>query len=76
MKARAKSRLSTDLGDPRLLKMLKAEANELDSSVKDVLVTALEGYFAHRLESKELQRASEIIFDEWNDPRDSGYDKL
>ena len=76
MKARTNSRLSTDLGDPRLLKMLKAEANEKDSSVKDVLITALEGYFSHRLETKELQRATEIIFDEWNDPRDSGYDKL
>jgi hypothetical protein len=71
-----KARLSADLGDPRLLKMLKAEANEKGSSVKEVLITALEGFFAHRIESKELQRASEVIFDEWEDPRDKDYDKL
>ncbi len=71
-----KARLSADLGDPRLLKLLKAEASEKETSMKDVLVTALESYFAHRLESKEMQRATEAVFDEWVDPRDSEYDKL
>lgn len=71
-----KARLSTDLGDPKLLKLLKAEAAEKDSSIKDVLVIALESYFAHRIEVKSLQRATETVFDEWNDPRDSEYDSL
>ena len=71
-----KARLSTDLGDPRLLKFLKAEANEKGTSIKEVLITALESYFSHRIESKGLQRASESVFDEWEDPRDSDYDKL
>jgi hypothetical protein len=71
-----KARLSADLGDPRLLKLLKAEATEKESSVKEVLITALESYFAHRIESKELQRATESVFDEWEDPRDSEYDNL
>lgn len=71
-----KARLSTDLGDPRLLKLLKAEAAEKDSSVKDVLITALESYFAHRIESKDLQRATESVFEEWQDPRDGEYDNL
>jgi hypothetical protein len=73
---RMKARLSTDLGDPKLLKLLKAEAAEKDSSIKDVLVDALESYFAHRIENKALQRATEKAFDDWHDPRDSEYDKL
>jgi len=70
------TRISTDLGDPRLIKLLKLEAQETDSSIKDVLVRALESYFAHRLETKALLKASESVFEEWNDPRDSDYDKL
>lgn len=71
-----KARLSTDLGDPQLLRLLKAEATEKDVSIKEVLVTALESYFAHRVENKDLARATESVFDEWNDPKDSGYDDL
>lgn len=71
-----KARISTDLGDPRLLKLLKAEANEKSTSIKEVLIMALESYFSHRLENKSLQRACEGAFDEWEDPKDSEYDKL
>jgi hypothetical protein len=72
----ATARLSTDLGDPRLLKLLKAEAAEKDLSIKEVLITVLESYFAHRIENKDLYRASETVFDEWLDPRDAEYDRL
>lgn len=71
-----KTRISTDLGDPRLMKLLKIEAQETGTSVKEVLIRALESYFAHRLETKALMRASEAVFEEWNDPKDSDYDKL
>lgn len=71
-----KARLSADLGDPRLLRLLKLEASETNSSMRDVLVRALEGYFAHRLETKALLKASESVFEEWNDPLDSDYDDL
>jgi hypothetical protein len=70
------SRLSTDLGDPKLLKLLKQEANDTDQTIKDVLVLALEAYFANRLETRALTKASESVFNEWNDPRDSAYDDL
>ena len=70
------ARLSTDLGDPRLLKLLKQEAASTDQSIKEILVQALEAYFAHRLETKALAKASESSFDEWNDPRDAEYDQL
>ncbi|MGK5090234.1 hypothetical protein WDW86_22015 [Bdellovibrionota bacterium FG-2] len=72
----SKTKLSTDLGDPKLVKLLRLEAELTDTSIKEVLVTALEGYFAHRLESRALQKAAESAFEEWNDPRDSDYDRL
>ena len=70
------ARISTDLGNPQWLKLLKHEAMEMDSSIKDILVRALEFYFAHRLETKALLKASELIFEEWSDPRDVEYDRL
>lgn len=73
---KVKSRLSTDLGNPNLMRLLKWEAQETSSTVKAVLVKALEAYFSHRLETKALLKASEGVFSEWNDPRDADYDKL
>jgi hypothetical protein len=70
------TRISTDLGDPRLLKLLKSEANERGTTIKDVLARALEAYFAERLETKALAKLSESSFSEWNDPRDADYDRL
>lgn len=70
------TRITTDLGDPRLLKLLKNEAIERDTTVKEVLRRALEAYFAERLENKALARLAESSFSEWNDPRDSAYDRL
>jgi hypothetical protein len=46
------SRISTDLSDPRLLKLLEAEAHERETTIKDVLSRALEAYFGERLASR------------------------
>lgn len=73
---RESARISMDLGNPIWLRLLKQEAQETDSSMKDVLVKALEGYFAHRLETKALLKASESVFEAWDNPLDSEYDKL
>jgi len=70
------TRISTDLGDPRLMRLLKAEANERDTTIKEVLVRALETYFADRLETKALGKLAEASFVEWDDPRDAEYDRL
>lgn len=70
------TRISTDLSDPRLMRLLKAEANERDTTIKDVLSRALEAYFADRLETKALAKLAESSFDEWDDPRDADYDRL
>lgn len=58
------------------MRLLKAEANERDTTVKDVLTRALEAYFADRLESKALAKLAEASFTEWDDPRDAEYDSL
>ncbi len=58
------------------MRLLKAEANERDTSVKDVLTRALEAYFADRLETKALAKLAESSFNEWDDARDAEYDRL
>ena len=70
------TRISTDLSDPRLMRLLKAEANERDTTIKEVLTRALEAYFADRLETKAFAKLAESSFEEWNDPRDAEYDGL
>ena len=44
--------------------------------MKEVLCRALEAYFAERLETKALGKLAESAFEEWDDPRDSDYDRL
>lgn len=70
------TRISTDLADPRLVRLLKVEAQETDTTIKNVLSRALEAWFAERLENKALARLSESAFSEWDDPRDADYDRL
>jgi hypothetical protein len=70
------TRISTDLADPRLVRLLKTEAHETDSTIKDVLTRALEAWFADRLENKALAKLAESSFSDWDDPRDSDYDRL
>jgi hypothetical protein len=70
------SRISIDLGDPKLFKLLKLEAQETDSTMREVVIRALESYFAQRLETKALLHASESAFSEWDNPQDSDYDRL
>ena len=69
-------RISTELSDPRLIRLLKGEANESETTIKEVLTRALEGWFADRLETKALTKLAESFFREWDDPRDSDYDQL
>jgi hypothetical protein len=69
-------RISTELSDPRLVRLLKREAHETDSTIKDVLSRALEAWFADRLETKALAKLAETSFQEWDDPRDADYDRL
>ena len=70
------TRLSIDLRDPGLARLVRMEAHDTDSTVREVCVRALECYLAHKLETRALLKASESSFEEWNDPRDAEYDAL
>ncbi len=70
------TRISTDLGDPRLVRLLKQEAHDTETTIKDVLTRALEAWFSDRLENKALAKLAESSFAEWDDPRDADYDRL
>ena len=71
-----KTRITADLKDIRLIKLIKIEANEKGCTQAEVLVHSLEAYFGDKLETKTLAKASEIVFDEWDNDKDSQYDKL
>ena len=70
------ARIATDLGDPKWIRLLKMEASEKGLSMKAVLIAALESYFAERLETNALSKASESVFEEWDNPLDKDYDRL
>ena len=70
------TRMTVDFGDLRLVRLLKMEAQDRDTSVKEVIIQAIETYFFHRLETKALQKASEAVFSEWNNPLDAEYDSI
>jgi hypothetical protein len=50
------TRITADLGDPKLLKLLKLEAQENETTIKEVLIKALESYFFHRIENNALEK--------------------
>jgi hypothetical protein len=70
------TRISISLKNPHLIELLEIESQKTNSSANDILVKALKFYFARRLETSTLNKASEAVFKEWNDPRDSDYDEL
>ena len=70
------TRITTDLGDVKLLKQLKREAQFTNTTMKNVIIKALEAYFFHKLELKALQLLAAPTFEEWDNPLDSEYDKL
>ena len=76
MKKAQATRISMDLDNPNLLKLVKLDAQETGRSMKEVISEALEFYFADRLETKALNKAAESLFEEWNNPLDSEYDHL
>ena len=70
------TRISTDLGDPKLMRLLKLEAQQTHTTMKEVIKKVLESYFFHKLELKALQMASESAFEDWDNELDAEYDNL
>ena len=70
------TRITIDLHDPDLLKLLKLEAAQEGRPVREVIVRALEGYFSARRENQSVMKLAEKVFAEWDNPKDSEYDRL
>lgn len=70
------TRITIDLHDPQLLKLLRLEAAQEGMAIREVIVKALEGYFSSRRENRAVMMLAEQIFSEWDNPKDSEYDRL
>lgn len=70
------TRITADLENQILIKLLKHEAQDTGTSMKNILIRALEVYFYNKIETNALAHLSQSVFSEWNDKRDSDYDKL
>ena len=72
----AGTRITADLGNPKWLKLLKLEASQRGVKMRDVLISALETYFADAVETRSLLKAAETTFEEWDNPQDRAYDDV
>ncbi len=70
------TKLTLDFGNEQLVKMLKVQAMRSGTSMKNVIVKALEAYFTNEVEYQALLRGAEQTFAEWKHPADAAYDKL
>ena len=70
------TRLTLDLGDPQLAQLLRVEAARERTTMKDIVVRALEAYFSERRENGALLKLAEAAFAEWDNPEDAVYDEL
>lgn len=70
------NRITVDLQTPELLKLLRWEATERSTTIREIVVEALENYFSSRLENQALLNYADSIFTEWENEEDSIYDQL
>lgn len=70
------TRLTIDLQNTQLLTMLKLYSAQEHLTLRQVVVEALEQYLSHKRENQVLLKLAENSFAEWDNPKDSEYDKL
>lgn len=70
------TRITLDLGEPRLMTLLKITAVQSGKTLREVMVEALESYFSHQRENQALLASADKTFAEWDNPQDSEYDKI
>ena len=70
------SRITIDLHDSNLLRLLKLEAAHEGRPIREVVVRALEGYFSARKENQAVVKLAEKVFADWDNPKDAEYDRL
>ncbi len=70
-------KISFDLSDhPQVVDMLRLVAAKEGLSQKAVLLEALKGYFANKVENMMVSRVAEKAFAEWDNAEDAIYDSL
>lgn len=70
------TRITVDLRDPQLLKLLRLEAAQEGKTIREIITIALEAYFSSRRENQAILKLAEQAFAEWDNPRDSDYDRV
>lgn len=70
------TRITVDLGDPQLVKLLRMEAASEGKTLREVITSALEGYFSAKRENQAVMKLAEEVFSEWDNSKDSDYDRL
>ena len=70
------TRLTVDLGDPKLVRLVRMEAARESTSIREVVVRALEAYLSGRRENQALAKLASATFEEWDNPEDAAYDRL
>ncbi len=70
------TRITIDLQDSNLLMALKWMATHEHKAIREIVVEAIEGYLSHKRENQALMKLAEPVFSEWDNLKDSDYDKL
>jgi hypothetical protein len=70
------TRLTLDLQNPKLMTLLRFEAVREGKALREIVVEALECHLSHRRENQALLKLAEPVFGEWDNPKDSDYDRI
>ena len=70
------TRLTIDLHDEQLLRLLRLQAAHEGKALREIIVEALRNYFAEQWENRAVMKLAEKSFQEWDNPQDAEYDKL
>jgi hypothetical protein len=70
------TRITIDLRDPELLKMLKLEAAVERRPMREIVRKAIQGFFSNKRAFQALVKEAEAAFQEWDNPRDADYDRF
>lgn len=69
------TRITVDLGDPQLSRLLRLEAAQKGKAIREIVTEALRVYFSNRRENRAVIRLAEEAFAEWDNPQDAEYDR-
>ena len=70
------TRITVDLGNSGLAKLLRLEAAQEGTAVREVVIHALESYFSAKRENWATMKLAERAFSEWDNAKDSQYDRF